>query len=69
MVSQDFSAGGGGFLKKKDKGAKATLAVDAFDMLNHVNYAGFAGRNTDIAILRQASLGATCSPPTGFRTI
>jgi outer membrane receptor protein involved in Fe transport len=29
--------------KKKDEGVKATLAVDAFNVLNRVNYAGFVG--------------------------
>jgi hypothetical protein len=28
---------------KKDKGPVATLGVDAFDVLNHVNYTGFVG--------------------------
>jgi len=28
---------------KKDKGAVATLGVDAFDLLNHVNYQGYVG--------------------------
>jgi hypothetical protein len=32
--------------KKTDKGATATLAVDAFDVVNHVNYTGFTGIQT-----------------------
>jgi hypothetical protein len=28
---------------KKDKGAVATFAIDAFNVLNHVNYAGYVG--------------------------
>ena len=28
---------------KKDKGAVATFAIDAFNILNHVNYAGYVG--------------------------
>jgi hypothetical protein len=31
---------------KKDKGAIATLALDAFDALNHVNYPGYVGSLT-----------------------
>ncbi len=38
--SRDFSVRKG---KKKDEGVKATLAVDAFNVLNEVNYAGFIG--------------------------
>ena len=29
--------------KKKEDGVKATLAVDAFNVLNEVNYSGFIG--------------------------
>ena len=29
--------------KKKDDGVKATFAVDAFNVLNEVNYSGFIG--------------------------
>ena len=29
--------------KKKDEGVKATLALDAFNVLNRVNYVGFVG--------------------------
>ena len=38
--SRDFLVRKG---KKKDDGVKATLAVDAFNVLNEVNYAGFIG--------------------------
>jgi hypothetical protein len=38
--SRDFSVLKG---KKKDEGVKATLAVDAFNVLNQVNYASFVG--------------------------
>ena len=38
--SRDFSVRKG---KKKDEGVKATLAVDAFNLLNEVNYSGFIG--------------------------
>jgi hypothetical protein len=38
--SRDFSVHKG---KKKDDGVKATLAVDAFNVLNEVNYSGFVG--------------------------
>ena len=38
--SRDFSVRGG---KKKDEGVKATLAVDAFNVLNEVNYSSFIG--------------------------
>ena len=31
---------------KKDKGPVATLGLDAFDILNHVNYAGYVGVQT-----------------------
>jgi outer membrane receptor protein involved in Fe transport len=38
--SRDFSVRKG---KKKDEGVKATLAVDAFNVLNEVNYSSFIG--------------------------
>jgi outer membrane receptor protein involved in Fe transport len=38
--SRDFSVSKG---KKKEDGVKATLALDAFNVLNEVNYAGFIG--------------------------
>ena len=38
--SRDFSVHKG---KKKDEGVKATLAVDAFNVLNEVNYSSFIG--------------------------
>lgn len=38
--SRDFSVVEG---KKKDEGVKATLAVDAFNVLNQVNYVSFVG--------------------------
>jgi hypothetical protein len=38
--SRDFSLRQG---KKKDDGVKATVAVDAFNVLNEVNYSGFIG--------------------------
>jgi len=38
--SRDFTVRNG---KKKDEGVKATLAVDAFNVLNQVNYSSFIG--------------------------
>jgi hypothetical protein len=38
--SRDFSLTKG---KKKDEGVKATPAVDAFNVLNRVNYSGYVG--------------------------
>jgi Carboxypeptidase regulatory-like domain/TonB dependent receptor len=38
--SRDFTVRNG---KKKDEGVKATLAVDAFNILNEVNYSSFIG--------------------------
>jgi hypothetical protein len=38
--SRDFSVTKG---KKKEDGVKATLAIDAFNVLNEVNYSGFIG--------------------------
>jgi hypothetical protein len=31
---------------KKDKGSVATIALDAFNLLNHVNYAAYVGNVT-----------------------